>query len=219
MAEERFLRFTLTERVAHWTHTASFILLLFTGLIILSPMFHFLSAVTGGIQGARTIHRVAGIVFAFGTMAILVFGNFAALAKSLGEITSFKKGDMEFLKAFHKDFLGLPADMPPQGRFNFGQKLNSLLVLSVGAVLVVTGLMLWHAASVPLDIIRWAYPLHCLGALGLTAAVIGHAYLGLLHPGYKPSLSGMLDGTVSSKFAKSHHALWYKEMTDGDAKK
>jgi len=219
MVEERLKRFTLTERIAHWTHAASFILLLFTGLIILSPMFHFLAAVTGGIQGARLLHRTAAIVFAFGTMAILVFGNFPALMRNLREISSFQKGDMEFLKAFPKDFMGQPVDFPPQGRFNVGQKLNSLLVLSVGSVLVVTGLMMWNAVYVPLNIIRWAYPLHCLSALGLTAAVIGHAYLGLLHPGYKPSLSGMLDGTVSSKFAKSHHALWYKEMTGEDVKK
>ena len=126
---------------------------------------------------------------------------------------------MEFLKAFPKDFMGQPVDFPPQGRFNVGQKLNSLLVLSVGSMLVITGLMMWNAVYVSLDIIRWAYPLHCLSALGLTAVVIGHAYLGLLHPGYKPSLSGMLDGTVSSKFAKAHHALWYKEMTGEDGKK
>ena len=219
MTDGRLKRFSLTERIAHWTHVASFFLLILTGLIILSPLFHFLSTLTGGIQNARLIHRAAGIVFGFGTLAILMLGNFPALASSLREITSFKKEDIKFLQQFPKDLMGQPVQMPPQGRFNVGQKVNSLIILGVGAVLVTTGLMLWHANYVPLDIIRWAYPLHCLGALGMMSIVIGHAYLSLLHPGYNPSLSGMIDGTISRKFAKAHHALWYKEMVEGEDKK
>lgn len=219
MPEERVKRFSLTERVAHWTHAASFFLLILTGLTILSPMFHFLTNLTGGIQNARLIHRVAGVVFGFGTLGILILGNFPVLVGSLREIFSFKKEDIKFLQAFPKDLMGQPVSMPPQGRFNVGQKLNSLLVLGIGAVLVASGLMLWYAKYIPLDVIRWAYPLHCLGALGMTAAVIGHAYLGLLHPGYNPSLSGMIDGTISRKFAKAHHTLWYNEIVEGEEKK
>ena len=213
MDKDRIVRFSLAERIAHWVHAASFFTLLLTGLMVMSHKFLFLSVMVGGIQNARIIHKLAGIVFALGTVLIFVLGDHKAFGRWLKDITTWGKVDLDFLKEFPKEFLGGHANLPEQGRFNSGEKVNSLFILTGGAVLMTTGLMMWFADAMPLVIVRWAYPVHNLTALLMAAVVIAHMYLGLLHPGSKEAINGMLRGTVTRAFAKSHHAKWYREVT------
>ena len=53
----------------------------------------------------------------------------------------------------------------------------------------------------------------------MLAVVIAHMYLGLVHPGSKEAINGMLRGTVTRKFAKAHHAIWYEEVTKKEGTK
>lgn len=213
MNDDRILRFSQAERIAHWVHTASFFLLLLTGLIVMSQKFLFLSALFGGVQTARIIHKAAGLVFGFGTLAIFILGDAKSFGRWIKDITTWGKVDIDFLREFPKEFLGGHANLPEQGRFNSGEKVNSLFVLMGGGLLLISGLMMWFADVVPLGIIRWVYPLHNLLALLMAAVVIAHMYLGLLHPGSKEAINGMLRGTVTRAFARSHHAKWYREVT------
>jgi len=48
----------------------------------------------------------------------------------------------------------------------------------------------------------------------MTTAIIGHLYLGLLHPVSRTAFWGMFSGYVSVKFARAHHALWYDRVKD-----
>ncbi|WP_371378202.1 formate dehydrogenase subunit gamma [Sporomusa aerivorans] len=219
MDNDRILRFSPAERVAHWVHTASFFTLLLSGLIVMSHKFLFLSALFGGVQNARIIHKLAGVVFSFGTVLIFVLGDHKAFWRWLKDITTWGKVDFDFLKEFPKEFLGGHANLPEQGRFNSGEKVNSLFILIGGALLMTTGLMMWFADAMPLSIVRWAYPLHNLLALLMAAVVIAHMYLGLLHPGSKEAINGMLRGTVTRAFAKAHHAKWYREVAGEEKSK
>lgn len=212
MNKDRVLRFSPAERWAHWTLAVSFFLLLLTGLAVLSPTFAFLAVPFGGIQGARYVHRAAAVVFAVLPLAILVFGDRRALVRWLRDITTWGKEDVEFLKGFPREFFGGHPVLPEQGRFNAGEKVNSLLTIGGGVALTVSGVVMWAPEYFPAALAQWSYPLHELAALGMAAVIIGHMYLGLLHPGSKEAINGMLGGTVSREFAKSHHAKWYREV-------
>lgn len=216
MLEDKIQRFSVTERWAHWVHVASFFVLLCTGLAVLSPQLSFLAMPFGGMQTARVIHRAAGIIFAFLSLGVLLFGDRRALRRWLGDITMWDKDDAAFLKIFPREFFGGHPVLPEQGRFNSGEKVNSLLTLTGGTVLTVTGFIMWFAHNMPAGLVQWCYPLHDAAALALTAAVIGHMYLSFVHPGSKEALSGMLNGMVSRAFARSHHAKWYREVSPGD---
>ena len=213
MDNDRVLRFSLGERISHWVHAASFFALILTGLVVFSPTFHFLSYFFGGVQGARIVHRVAAVVFSFGTIILFVIGDYRALVFWLRDIFTWSKDDIGFIKGFPKEFFGGHADIPEQGRFNGGEKLNSLIIIGNGAVLVVTGLMMWFASYIPLDIVRWAYPLHDAGAFLMVSVVIGHIYVGAFLPSSKEAFQGMYRGTVARAFALAHHAKWYREVT------
>ncbi|MDR3564072.1 MAG: formate dehydrogenase subunit gamma [Negativicutes bacterium] len=213
MDNDRIERFSKAERLTHWVHTISFFALLMTGLVVFSPKFAVLANLFGGVQNARIVHRVAAVVFSFGTLFLLFFGDRPAFIRWIRDSITWDKTDITFLQQFPKEFFGGHPEFPEQGRFNSGEKVNSLLVLGGGTVLTITGLMMWFSDSVPLGIVRWAYPLHDLMALTMAAVIIGHMYLGLLHPGSKESINGMLYGSVKRSFAKAHHAKWYREVT------
>lgn len=218
MDKDRVLRFSRSERWSHWINALAFFLLLLTGLVVFSPSFSFLAPLFGGVQGARLVHRTAALVFAFGSLAILVFGDRQAFRIWIKEITTWEKSDFQFLSGFPKEFFGGHPQLPEQGRFNAGEKVNSLLTLGGGTILTITGFGMWYADSLPLWFVRWCYPLHDLAALMMTAAIIGHMYLGLLHPGSKEAINGMLNGTVTRKFAQEHHGKWYRETTQKEYK-
>lgn len=218
MDKGRVLRFSRPERWAHWVNAIAFFLLLLTGLVVFSPSFSFLAPLFGGVQGARLIHRTMALVFAFGSLAILVFGDWQAFRVWIREITTWEKSDLQFLSGFPKEFFGGHPQLPEQGRFNAGEKINSLLTLGGGTILTITGFSMWYAESLPLWFVRWCYPLHDLAALMMTSAIIGHMYLGLLHPGSKEAINGMLNGTVTRKFAQEHHGKWYREITQKEYK-
>ena len=211
MNNDRVFRFSLIERLAHWVNAVAFFTLMITGLIVLSPFFSFLAPLFGGVQGARIVHRTMAIVFAFGSLGLLIFGDWKAFRVWIKEITTWGKDDIKFLTEFPKEFFGKQPDLPEQGRFNSGEKVNSLLVLTGSTLLVITGFSMWFADSMPLWFVRWCYPLHDLAAFLMGAAVIGHMYLGLLHPSSKEAINGMLSGTVTRKFAQEHHGRWYRE--------
>jgi formate dehydrogenase subunit gamma len=200
------------ERVTHWVHTLSFFLLLLTGLVVFSAKFAFLAHLFGGVQIARIIHRGAAIVFSVGTLIMFIIGDRSAFFRWIRDISTWGKEDFTFLQLFPQEFFGGHPELPEQGRFNSGEKVNSLLVLCAGTALTVSGLMMWFYEWVPLVIIRWAYPIHDMAALAMAAVVIGHMYLGLVHPGSKEAINGMLFGTVKRSFAQAHHGRWYREV-------
>lgn len=102
-------------------------------------------------------------------------------------------------------------ELPPQGRLNAGEKINSLLGIIGCGLLSLSGLIMWFSNFFAPFHLLLAYTIHDLAAATVGAAIIGHAYLGLFHPGSKEALKGMIEGTVSEKFAKGHHAKWYME--------
>ncbi len=209
---DKVYRFSKPERIAHWLNAACFFLLFLTCLVVFSPACAPLAILFGGIQGARVLHRITAIVFTFGAISVLVFGDWKAFKVWIKDILTWGPNDFKFLLGFGKEFFGGHPELPEQGRFNAGEKINSLLTIGGSCVLIITGFGMWYASSLPIDLVRWFYPLHTLFAFLMTAVVIGHSYLGLLHPGSKEAMNGMIGGYVTKKFAQGHHGKWYREV-------
>ncbi|KLU63395.1 formate dehydrogenase, cytochrome b556(fdo) subunit [Peptococcaceae bacterium CEB3] len=210
--QERVLRFTRGERFSHWVHAISFFLLLITGLGILSLWFRPVLVLFGGVQAARVIHRVVAVIFVVVVAAMFFIGDPRYHWEWLKSAFTLTKSDRQHVGAFSKEFFGGHGEYPPQGKFNGGEKINSLLTIFGSIFITLSGIIMWFRGSFPPGVVRWAYPVHDLSMFVMTAAVIGHMYLGLLHPDSRASIFGMLNGYVPVKFAKSHHAAWYNEV-------
>ncbi len=210
---KKVLRFTFGERFVHWVHAIAFLLLLFTGLGIFSATFQPLMNIFGGIQVARIIHRVAAAAF-----IVLVAIGFCVgdggrnLREWVKSVLAFDKDDFAHAKNFPIEFFGGHKPFPPQGKFNGGEKLNSAITIVGSIFITISGIIMWASSAAPAGLLRWAYPVHSGFALLMTALLIAHMYLGILHPDSNQAFKGMINGYVPAKFAREHYEKWYEKV-------
>jgi len=130
----------------HWLHTATFVPLALTGLILYLPFLQPLAQGAAG-QWIRLIHRGAAVIFGLLPIIYLIIQP-RRLLMSLREFM-FDKDDIGWLKgAFGYYLLGKHTAMPPQGRFNTGEKMNGLVIILAWAAFGVTGLVMWFGPAV-----------------------------------------------------------------------
>ena len=84
---------------------------------------------------------------------------------------------------------------------------------TVGAILVVTGLIMWLGGGVIDPSIRaWMIPIHSIAAaLGLAAA-LSHIYLAVVQN--PDSVRGMTEGSIHANYASHHHGAWVDELIE-----
>ena len=197
-------RWNLGERVLHWTTATLFILLGLTGLSILYgrrlliPLVGH-QAFASYLAVAKFTHNLIGPLF----VACLIVMGMIWFRDNL-----WRKIDWEWLKSFGGMFGG---GHPHAGRMNAGEKLWFWLLMTVGAVVSVTGLIL----DLPLfglerESLQLSHLLHAAAALIVMAASLGHIYIGTL--GTEGALEGMTRGEVDLSWARQHHDLWLEEL-------
>lgn len=209
--QARTYRFNLAERIAHWNHALSFIILFITGIALV-------------VRGIATVmdrevlisfghvHRAAAVLFTAVTIPVLLLGARKAAGDWVRSSFRFDKDDRTFLLRFYRDFFGLPVQLPPQGRFNAGEKINSIMQILGWPVMVITGWMLVFKDRLPAGLGQATIAVHSVTALVLGCAVLGHIYLAAIHPHSRPGLSGMISGWVPSWWAKSHYRKWFDSL-------
>jgi len=79
---------------------------------------------------------------------------------------------------------------------------------------LVTGIVMWIPEKMPRSF-HWVLPImvfiHSAVALITIAAFMIHVYMSIwVTPG---SMQGMVEGTVPSAWAKTHHRLWWQRIT------
>jgi formate dehydrogenase subunit gamma len=213
-------RFDRTERGLHWTHSAAFFALLITGVFLYFPALGDLAArVHLAHLTVLNLHVLSGAFYIGGPLLFWLLGNRASLRRDLHALDVWDDDDLRFL-ATPAAILTEGDDRPPAGRFNAGQKVNTILLGAAAIGFGVTGLILWQASHLP----AWAAPfvqgsvnLHDILALATTALVAGHIYLAAIHPTTRPGLNGIFGGRVSRAWARHHHPKWVAEEEAEDA--
>ena len=202
--EEKVLRYRAGQRVVHATLAISFLMLLFTGLMILWPPMAGLAA--GGTSGI--IHRVGAILFMAVPILYLIVDRRGA-KELLVESFTYDKDDLAWFKHMGQYFLGHAVGMPPQGRLNAGQKLHHAGVVITSATVVISGIFMWYAkGSLGATGLAMAATIHDLSMLALTVLLVGHLYFTFV---YK-AISSMTTGYVSKEDAEIEHRKWVEEI-------
>ena len=211
MAKEVY-RFSAGERFVHWCHGVAFLLLLFTGLGVLLYAFQPAMNIFGGIHVTRNIHRVVAVLFTLGMIVGFIGKGQGArqMRRWFKDVINFGNDDFAHAKNFGIEFFGGHKPFPPQGKFNGGEKLNSMFTILGTICIVISGYIMWFASGSSL-LLQWAYPIHAACALFMTALLIAHLYLGILHPDSNQALKGIFTGWVPAKFAYEHYEKWYDE--------
>ena len=203
--EDQIPRYTFRERAYHWVNAITYSYLLLSGLALFTPYVWWVAAVLGGGGTIRVWHPWVGLVY---FVTILVMQSmWKADMKKIPQDEQWSKN----LKAYvtHHDEV-----MPPQGRFNAGQKQFWWVMFYCAFILLVTGIILWFPERIPREI-HWLLPItvfiHAVTALITIAAFIIHVYMSVwVTPG---STKAMIEGNVSASLARTHHRLWYERIT------
>jgi formate dehydrogenase subunit gamma len=193
-------RFSVLERVIHWSLAASFLILAMTGLNKtigghLVPCLVGPEKFTAWSSFARQTHRALSYVFCASILAAAILWVRDNL---------FQTADLTWLRVGGV-FIG--AEHMPAHRFNAGQKVLFWIVLAGGFVLALTGCcLMWPDAILAADGQRVAGLLHGLIGVLLAAAMLAHIYIGSI--GSEGTLEGMITGRVDESWAHQHHSLW-----------
>jgi len=204
---DRVVRYTLTERVNHWIATFSYVYCLLTGLAFWSPYMYWLAAVVGSGPTARFWHPWVGLIFTISTLWMYEMWR---------RDMRTTDADRRWSKLIPYYVRNEDERLPPIGRFNYGQKLLFWLMFYGAILLVLSGFGLWFVESIPWSL-RWlrylAITVHVTAALATIGGFIIHVYMSTAF--VRGSFTSMVRGEVSSIWAKTHHRLWYEQVTKG----
>jgi len=203
--EDEVQRYNFAERAYHWINAIAYTYLMLTGLAIFTPLAYWLAYVLGGPTTIRYWHPWIGLVY-----LATIFWMHRMWKRDMQKIPEDERWSKN-LRAYAENRDEL---MPPQGRFNAGQKQFWWVMLYCTFILLVTGIIMWIPERMPREF-HWVLPItvfiHSATALITIAAFIIHVYMSVwVTPG---SVKGMVEGHVSTTWARTHHRLWYEKIT------
>jgi formate dehydrogenase subunit gamma len=198
-------RYTFREKFCHWFTSLVYVYCLATGLAFYSPYLFWLAVVLGGGPTSRFWHPIVGLAFVGAQMWMHHLWS---------DEMNIGAGDREWLDKAKYYAENQDDKVPPQGKFNAGQKVFYWAMFYGAFLLLLSGLFMWFPEYISFDW-RWFRPIvifvHEGAALITIGAFIIHLYMGLfMVPG---SVHAMVRGWVSKDWAKAHHRLWFHEKT------
>ncbi len=195
------------ERIVHWVLAASCLFCLFTGLGLQFQAWDFIPTILGGYYATKLMHIYSGIVFAGMLLYALYIWK---------KDCTFEEADLQWvLKA--GGYLWPVKDLPPVYKYNAGQKAFFWILIVCGAIIVVSGFVmwLWNPLSVPVIIARLSYMAHAGAVVLLGAFIVVHIYLGTIgNPG---TASAMFSGEVTRSWCKTHCPRWLEDREKKEA--
>jgi formate dehydrogenase subunit gamma len=203
------LRHPVYTRVLHWLVAISFILSLLSGFAIYSAWFYrFLTPLFGGGAMTRFLHPWFGLFFE--VFFLFQFLNWFTPMIWTNNDTRWMRRIRQYTTNTAK------VETEDVGFFNGGQKLY-FWVIAISAVLfLITGLLMWFDNLTGRWVVAVSYVIHDIAALVMLAGFIIHIYEGTAAmPG---TFRSMTNGTVTEKWAWTHHPAWYRVVTGRDAR-
>jgi formate dehydrogenase subunit gamma len=168
-------RYPFHERICHWLTGFAYIYCLATGLAFYTPYLFWIAVVLGGAPTSRFWHPVTGLVF-FGAAMWMhhIWRGDVALGPE----------DKEWLDKAKFYVTNEDEKVPPQGKYNAGQKIFYWAMYFGAMLLLLSGALMWFLI---------------------------HVYMGVfMVPG---GVEAMLHGSVTKDWAKAHHRLWFHQKT------
>jgi formate dehydrogenase subunit gamma len=200
-ADDALARFDTTERAVHWVTATLALVAIATGAALYAGP---VSTLVGRRDLMRTVHVLAGLALPAPLVVALVLPRRGrALRADLRRVERFDADDRRWLRP------RTHATARP-GKFNAGQKLNTVFLGAAGVVLLASGVMLRWPDPWSNDLRTGATFVHDWFALTVGIAVVGHVVFALRDP---HALRGMLGGRVPARWARRTHPRWYEEVT------
>ena len=214
MEKQGLFRWVLVERVGHW----AYVLLFVAALISASAAGEEAEESASAAGSGAAIHGAIGLAMVGLPLIIFLFFARRRLVENLREITRWDADDRLWLRKAARGGALLRREMPPQGRFNAGQKLAAMLAGLLALGIVITGCLLLFVGRGGLS--EGAFEATVGAHVGFVIAAVivlaGHvAHVVLLKGGMK-YLASMFTGWLDEQTAKDHHYKWWKQARSSE---
>lgn len=209
-------------RFLHWFNLLSWVVLLAGGTALMAgaefALFgerfsQWLANQVGGRGRLLYLHAAWGVLWAAIIVPLFIF---------------FKRGGGEALRELRPSYddigwmiakplvmLGIwdRERLPPQDKYNAGQKIFAISALVGTTVIVASGLvMTLHLGSA--DVVRAAILLHKLAVMLALVGIAVHVTMAAIIVEERPSLRAMIFGQVDRHHAEEHAAKWVAELEE-----
>ena len=202
----KILRFTTSQRAAHWSTAILFVVLGLTGLTLLLGR-KFLIPVFGAESfssiavAAKFLHDYLGPVFILALTWLFVLFVRDNIPSPKLDLQWLLKGGGLFGKHASSD------------RYNAGEKLWFWLASIVGLGVIVSGVVLdfpiFGQTRATMEFYHWV---HSVAAIILIVVSFGHIYMGTA--ALEATFEVMQTGYCDENWAKEHHDQWYEKVKD-----
>lgn len=182
--------------IVHWGAAIPFILICLTGLIMI-----FGSHLGGGsfVRFARDIHGLSTLIFII--FGILMFCMW--FKESL-----FKKYDIGWFKMMG-GYLSQENVPVPAGKFNAGQKMWFWIATIGGAIMAITGGIMFFQYT-DINTLRLVAIIHNVIGFVVIAMLITHIYMALF--AIEGAIESILNGNMGEEELSILHSIYYKEL-------
>lgn len=211
----KVLRHDETMFIKHWTHVMGTLLLIVTGIGLGTLIIPRTIATIETVGFFLNLHFLGIIFFLFGVAYYVTNG---LLSGELKEMMP-KKGDiMGAINHYKGMFFG--GKMPKERKFMAVERvIFPFWILGVGGITITGAIkVLAHVWSIPGAVMGVTTFFHGVFAVFMALMVVAHVIGGSMLPASWPLFRSMLTGYVSEKYAKSHHELWYEELSGNKTK-
>lgn len=201
-------------RMMHWLHAIAFTLLTLTGIAFYFDWL-WLANIFGGPANASVVHRWAGVVFFAGPILYILL-NFERFAKFIDTISTITKDDLKWLTTMGGYVPFLKGEVPPQDKYNAGQKILGWLIIIGSTLIILTGFPMWlWRYEMTATLLQICYNIHLWDAVILVLLVGGHFFLAAIHPKSRVEFASMmLDGYVDAGYTSQHNAKWFATLKE-----
>ena len=228
LRQKMYMKHNLANILTHWFNVLSWLLLLSTGIAIISSPYlgitplwlqEIFRNLFGGDANLIRFHYTVGFLWIF----VIVFNVLVGFRKYFVPFAATRmlldRDDIEWMKIKPLQMMGFMKDkeLPPQDAYNAGQKIYSYFVVICTLGIMVTGPLMVHKSMFPPIVKQIAQPIHFVCVFTIVAWLFIHVYMGAVFPEEKEAFFSMFSGKVSAWYARAHHEKWYNEKLKEEA--
>ena len=203
---DEILRFRAAERHLHWAIAVPFKVCYLTAVILVlvynpHPNRPFRELVSW-------LHRLSGVCLSVLPPLMIVRHrrDFRLHLYNIRQGWSWRLDDLKWLLLMPPATAFKSIELPHQGKFNAGEKINFMAVMATYPVYIATGLLIWFSSAPSLSLARSF--LHSLARDALDPGPYLHGHR---QPRHARGPHGDADGLRRPQVGETHYRLWYDE--------
>ena len=223
LRRKMYKKHNLANILTHWFNVGSWLLLLPTGIAILSSPRLGLSPVWwqamfrnifGGPANLIRFHYTIGLLWVFVLTFNILLGFRKYFVPFAAQRMLLDKDDINWLKIKPLQMIGMfkGQELPPQDAYNAGQKAYMYVVILGTVGIMLSGIVMTFNTLFPPILKQIAQPIHWVSVGAIVAGLMVHVYMGAVFPEEKEAFFSMFSGKVSAWYARAHHEKWYAQL-------